>query len=84
MRITPADLHNYQLTTVGGLADFHFYPVIIHGNVATIYPHNNVLKYRHTYIVQIDPGVLTVADGGFAGFTADREWLFTETRASAR
>src|SRR6185312_9314998 len=76
VRFTPADLHNYQLATIGGLADFHFYPVIIHGNVAIIYPHNNVLKYRHTYIVQIDPGVLTVADGGFAGFTTEREWRF--------
>ena len=38
VRTTPADLHDYQLTTIGGLADFHFYPVIIHGNVATITP----------------------------------------------
>jgi pectinesterase len=59
VRSTPADLHNYQLTTIGGLADFHFYPVIIHGNVATIYPHNNVLKYGREYQVEIGPGVLT-------------------------
>ncbi len=52
VRTTPADLHDYQLTTIGGLADFHFYPVIIHGNVATIYPHNNMLRYGHEYIVQ--------------------------------
>ena len=43
--------NNYQLTTIGGLADFHFYPVIVHGNVATIYPHNHVLQYGHRYIV---------------------------------
>ncbi|MFY9725414.1 MAG: pectinesterase family protein [Bryobacteraceae bacterium] len=77
VRTTPADLHNYQLTTIGGLADFHFYPVIIHGNVATIYPHNNVLGYNHTYIVQIDPGVLTPAIGVFAGFATDNAWRFT-------
>lgn len=59
VRTTPADLHNYQLTTIGGLADFHFYPVIIHGNVATIYPHNHVLRYKHQYIVQVDSGVST-------------------------
>jgi hypothetical protein len=59
------------------LPNFHFFPVIVHGNVATIYPHNNVLKYGHTYIVQIDPGVLTVADGKFKGFTTDRAWRFT-------
>ena len=71
VRTTPADLHNYQVTTIGGLADFHFYPVIIHGNVATIYPHNNVLRYNHEYIVQIDAAVFTPAAGVFAGFTTD-------------
>ncbi len=77
VRTTPADLQNYQLTTIGGLSNFHFYPVIIHGNVATIYPHNNVLKYGHKYIVQIDTGVLTVADGSFNGITNDHGWRFT-------
>jgi pectinesterase len=81
VRMTPADLHNYQLTAVGGLPDFHFYPVIIHGNVATIYPHNNILKYGHKYIVQIDPAVLTVADGGFKGFTNDRGWRLSTKAA---
>jgi len=76
VRITPADLHNYQLTTIGGLENFHFYPVIIHGSVATIYPHNRVLQYGHKYIVQIDPGVLNPASGDFAGFTTDRAWTF--------
>jgi pectinesterase len=77
VRTIPADLHNYQLNTVGGLDNFHFYPVIIHGNVATIYPHNNVLRYGHTYIVQIDPGVLTPASGPFSGITTDTAWTFT-------
>jgi hypothetical protein len=77
VRTTPADLHHYQLTTIGGLADFHFYPVIIHGNVATIYPHNNVLRYGHEYIVQIDSGVFTLVSGDFAGFTTDDVWRFT-------
>ena len=81
VRTTPADLHNYQLTTIGGLPDFHFYPVIVHGNVATIYPHNNVLRYAHEYIVQIDDGVFTLASGDFAGFTTDHAWRFT-TRAA--
>src|SRR5215469_14499923 len=61
VRFTPADLHNYQLTTIGSLENFHFYPVIIRGNVATIYPHNRVLRYGHRYIVQIDSGVLSLA-----------------------
>ncbi|MFY9936144.1 MAG: pectinesterase family protein, partial [Silvibacterium sp.] len=77
VRTTPADLHDYQLTTIGGLADFHFYPVILHGNVATIYPHNHVLRYGHKYIVQIDPGVLIPSSGVFAGFTSNRGWTLT-------
>jgi len=75
VRITPADLHSYQLTTIGGLDNFHFYPVIIHGNVATIYPHNRVLQYGHKYIVQVDPGVFPDV-AFFAGFATDRAWTF--------
>jgi hypothetical protein len=81
VRTTPADLHNYQLTTIGGLADFHFYPVLIHGNMATIYLHNNVLRYHHKYAVQIDPSVFTPANGAFAGFTGDTAWTFTTKAA---
>ena len=81
VKTTPADLHNYQLTTVGGLADFHFYPVILHGNVATLYPHNKVLQYRHKYTVEMDAGVLTPATGEFAGFTAKNAWTFTTKAA---
>jgi pectin methylesterase-like acyl-CoA thioesterase len=84
VRTTPADLHNYQLTTIGGLADFHFYPVIIHGSVATIYPHNNVLRYNRRYIVRIDAGVFTLATGAFAGFTTDHAWRFTTRPAPPR
>jgi pectinesterase len=77
VRTVPAVLHNYQLTAIGGLADFHFYPVIIHGNVATIYLHNNVLRYNHKYIVRIDSNTLTPANGVFAGFATDRAWTFS-------
>lgn len=77
VKTTPADLHSYHLTTIGGLEDFHFYPVIVHANVATVYLHNNVLQYGHKYQVQIDPGVLTVTSGEFTGFPADHPWTFT-------
>jgi hypothetical protein len=79
--VTPS--REYQLTIIGGVVQgFHFYPVIIHGNVATIYPHNNLLDYHRTYQVQIDPGVLTVADGSFAGIGGDRGWTFTTKEAA--
>ncbi|HEX5323660.1 MAG TPA: pectinesterase family protein [Capsulimonadaceae bacterium] len=86
VRVTPPDLHNYQLTTIGGLDNFHFYPVIIHGNMATIYPHNHALQYGHTYIVQIDPAVFTLAGAGdpFAGFTTDSAWTFTTKKSPPR
>ncbi|HEY4380096.1 MAG TPA: pectinesterase family protein [Acidobacteriaceae bacterium] len=81
VRVTPPDLHSYQLTTVGGLDNFHFYPILVHGNVATIYPHNDALHYGHKYTVQIDPGVLTPATGTFAGLTTDTAWTFTTKSA---
>jgi hypothetical protein len=76
-------LHDYQLTTVGGLPDFHFYPIIVHGNTATIALHNNVLRYGRKYTVQMEPGVLTFSDGAFAGVTDDG-WTFSTKAAPPR
>ncbi len=71
-----------QLTIIGGFSDaFHFYPIIVRGNTATIYPHNNLLQYNKTYRVEIDPGVLTVADGGFTGISGDTGWTFTTKKS---
>jgi len=73
---------DYQLTIIGGVTQgFHFHPVIIHGNVATIYPHNNLLAYGKTYRVEIDPGVLTLADGSFRGVSGDDGWTFATKAA---
>ena len=70
--------NNYQLTIIGGFTDgFHFYPVIIHDNTATIYPHNNLLEYNKTYYVQIDPGVLILKDNSFTRITGKTGWVFT-------
>jgi pectin methylesterase-like acyl-CoA thioesterase len=75
----------YQLTIIGGFTDaFHFYPVIVHDRVATIYPHHDLLAYGHRYYVQMDPGVLTLAGGGFTGVTGKSDWTFsTKPRAPA-
>jgi len=71
----------YQLTIVGGFTDgFHFYPIIVHDNVATIYFHHNLLQYNKTYYVQIDPGVLSVPDGSFKGISGTSGWTFTTKR----
>ena len=69
---------NYQLTIIGGFTDgFHFYPVIIQGNTATIYLHNNLLEYGKSYYVKIDPGVLTLKDNSFNGIAGENKWSFT-------
>jgi len=69
---------DYQLTIIGGFSDgFHFYPVIVHDRVATICPHHNLLRYGRKYYVQIDPGVLTLADGSFTGIDGRSGWTFT-------
>ena len=82
----PHDPNNkavYQENLIGGV-EFHFFPIIVHGNTATVYPHNNRLKYGHSYFVRMDPGVLTTAGGAFAGFADDRGWRFTTKRAPPR
>ena len=72
---TPPD---YQLNIIGGFTDaFHFHPIIVKGNTATIYPHNNLLEYGHSYYVTIDKGVLTLPDGSFKGIGKEHGWKFT-------
>jgi len=72
----PPAAGNYQLSIIGGFTDgFHFHPILVRGNTATIAPHHNLLGYGKTYYVEIDPGVLTVADGSFKGIGGDG-WRF--------
>src|SRR5215471_6576515 len=69
---------NYQLTIIGGFTDgFHFYPIIVSGNTATIQLHHNLLEYGKTYYVLVDSGVLKVAVDGFKGITDKQSWRFT-------
>lgn len=76
----PTDGARYQLTIIGGFTDgFHFYPITVDANTATIHPHNNLLQYGKSYYVQIDPGVL--AADGFNGVSG-KAWRFV-TKAHA-
>ena len=69
---TPPD---YQLNIIGGFTDaFHFHPIIVHDNVATIYLHNNMLEYGHKYYITIDPDVLV--SGDWPGIKKG-EWKFS-------
>ena len=66
---------DYQLTIIGGFTDaFHFYPVIVHDTVATIYPHHNMLEYGHTYHVTVDASVFRFDSLQFDGI---KKWTFT-------
>ena len=71
----------YQTDYIQGV-DFRFFPIIVHGNTATIFPHHNVLKYGRTYSVKIEPSVLVTAAGGLNGFKSNSAWTFT-TKAAA-
>ncbi len=80
-----ADPEKYQLSIIGGFTDgFHFYPVIIHENTATIYPHNNLLQYGRTYYVEMDPGVLNLKDGSFHGIAGNGGWTFSTKKRAPR
>jgi hypothetical protein len=71
-----SDTTTYQTNIIGGM-DFYFYPIIVRGNTATIYLHNNQLDYGRKYIVEVDPEVLTPAQGTFDGFTSSNPWTFS-------
>lgn len=55
--------HLYQTNYIGGTKQvdaYHFYPVLIDGNSAMIYPHNNRLSYNKTYYIVIEKGVFSL------------------------
>lgn len=67
---------DYQVDTIGGV-DFHFFPVIVHDRTATVYPHQGKLAYGRTYIVEIDPSVLSAAGDDAEAIT----WTFSTKAA---
>lgn len=72
-RANYTDKTTYQTNTVGGV-DFYFFPIIVNGNVATIYLHNNKLEYNKTYSVTVGGGLLSTSDGPSSGIN---NWSFT-------
>jgi hypothetical protein len=79
-----ANSNDYQLTIIGGFTDaFHFYPVTIDGNTATIHPHHDLLEYGKTYYVEIDAETLSAQNEIFAGIKG-KNWRFsTKPRSKA-
>jgi hypothetical protein len=63
---------SFQLTIIGGFTDgFHFHPVLIRGNLASIQLHHNLLQYNKTYRVEVDAEVFGTAWKGI------RKWEFS-------
>lgn len=68
----------YQLSIIGRFSDgFHFYPIIINGCQATIYPHHNMLEYGKSYYVTIDKEVFDLSMGEFTGIYDNQSWCFS-------
>ena len=68
--------------TIGGLSGFSYYPAIISGSTATIYPANGALTYGKSYYVTIDPGVFTDSTGLAFGGVSDPSAITFSTKAS--
>jgi len=76
--------NQYQLTIIGGFTDgFHFYPITIVGNTATIHPHHDLLEYGKSYYVEIDREVFNVDNNEFAGITKNTWRFATKPRSKA-
>lgn len=68
--------------SIGGLPNCKYYPVILSGSQATIYPKNGALAYGRTYYVTIDAGVFKDGPDTFAALDQPTAWRFT-TKAAA-
>ncbi len=64
--------------------DFYFCRIIVHGNTARVYLHNNQLDYGQTYYVTMGSGVLNLDGVPFEGFSSPCAWTFsTKARGPA-
>ena len=56
----------------------NYFPVIISGNTAAIYPHGGVMTSNQTYYVTMDNGIVADSAGAyFAGVSDTNAWRFT-------
>ena len=62
----------------GDSQPFNYFPVIVSGSTAAIYPHPGVLTSNQTYYVTLEAGVVADSAGAyFAGISATNTWQFT-------
>ncbi len=87
---TPVDTIDLSLNAANGTQGrnlfpgdsqaFNYYPVMINGNVAAIYPQaaSGIMTSNQTYYVTVDDGAFTDTNGAFfAGISATNAWQFT-------
>lgn len=56
----------------------NYFPVIITGNTAAIYPHGGVMTNNQTYYVTMESGVVKDSNGAyFTGISDTNAWVFT-------
>lgn len=56
----------------------NYFPVIINGDTAAIYPHGGVMTSNQTYYVTMGQGIVADSTGAyFPGISATNEWQFT-------
>jgi hypothetical protein len=56
----------------------NYFPVIVTGDTAAIYPHGGVMTNNQTYYVTMDPGIVADTNGAyFPGISATNAWQFT-------
>ena len=76
------DLAAATQTRNNGGVNFNYYPVIINGNTASIYPHQT-LAYNQNYYITIEAGVFTDSTGTpFGGFSDAATFAFTTKTAA--
>src|SRR5260370_30936763 len=69
-----------QTRLIGGVS-YVYFPIIVTGSTAAIYPHQP-LPYGDSYYVTMEPGAITDASGApFPGFSHPNRWNFM-TRAA--
>ncbi|HVS53506.1 MAG TPA: pectinesterase family protein [Opitutaceae bacterium] len=61
---------------IGGLPNYHYYPVLIFDREAMIFPRNGALAYGRRYFVTIDAGVFLYAAQPSAALVAEDAWRF--------
>jgi pectin methylesterase-like acyl-CoA thioesterase len=66
-----------RIKSIGGLKNYHYYPVIVAGDTAEIFPAPSALGYGKTYYVTIDPGVFRDGQKDITPTLTPTSWRFT-------